>query len=304
VLTGISKRIIERALVFGGVTAFGRYRRRRDILVLAYHNVLRADERSSGERSLHLPWRQFVRQLDALERGHHVVPLTGVLEDRTSARRPNVVITFDDAYRGAVAVAAPELARRGMPATIFVAPGLLGRYTWWDQLADSRTGRVPAATRDRALAEYAGDGAAILRALRTSEVRPDGDAPRIATEDELFAAAAIPGITFGSHTWTHANLSVLPAPDVDRELRSSLEWLRARFTCSIPWLSYPYGLYTEQVKRAAESAGFVGSMRVDGGWIGSALARAPQALPRYNVPAGLSIHGFRLRLAGWGAGAA
>jgi peptidoglycan/xylan/chitin deacetylase (PgdA/CDA1 family) len=294
------KQLAERALVGMGAAAVGRALRRRDVLILAYHNVLPPGERPSGDTSLHLPHAEFTRQIEALARTHEIVPLSSILDESPAGPRPRAVMTFDDAYVGALRVAVPELVRRRIPATIFVAPGLLGTQTWWDALADEDVGAVPPAVRDRALTELAGEGEAILAWKPAAAQLPAVSSLRIGTEADLIAAAQ-PGITFGSHTWSHANLAALSPDALHRQLRASMDWLRERFSNFTPWLSYPYGLYSPSVERAAADVGYAGALRVDGGWHRSSPGRSAHALPRYNVPAGLSTDGFRLRLGGIGA---
>jgi hypothetical protein len=79
-----------------------------------------------------------------------------------------------------------------------------------------------------------------------------------------------------------------------------MTWLRERFASFIPWLTYPYGLYSPAAQAAADKAGFTGALRVDGGWLRSHAPRAAFALPRMNIPAGVSINGFRMRIDGIG----
>jgi hypothetical protein len=65
-------------------------------------------------------------------------------------------------------------------------------------------------------------------------------------------------------------------------------------------LAYPYGISSPEVERAAKAVGYMAAFRVHGGWMKRADTR--WSLPRFNVPAGLSRAGFRLRLAGHFAG--
>ncbi|HEX8692861.1 MAG TPA: polysaccharide deacetylase family protein, partial [Longimicrobium sp.] len=274
---------------------------RQDTLVLAYHNVVPRGEAPSGERSLHLPRAAFAAQLDALARTHDVVPLAEVLAPASpGARRPRAAITFDDAYRGAVTAGLEELAARGLPATFFVVAGRVGGGPfWWDALADG-AGALPPAFRARALDEARGEEGAVLALARELGLA-DGDVPAHALpagEAELRAAASVPGISFGAHGWSHASLARLEGEGLERELAAPLAWLRARFPfATVPWLSYPYGLSSPEAARAAAAAGYQGAVRVDGGWVrGGEIDR--YAVPRLNVPAGLSRAGFRLRAAG------
>lgn len=293
------KQLAELGLVWSGVPRVALAGHRHRTLILMYHDIVPLGESPAGDVSLHLPQELFSEQLDALARTHDVVPLADVLTiAATRAKRPRVAITFDDAYRGALIAGVPELARRGMPATIFVPPGLLGeRRFWWDVLAASSGGVIDPALRDRALNEWRGEGDVILQAVHSA-----GDAglpvyASSATESELASVAAIPGITFGSHTWSHPNLAALDAQRLAAELRRPLEWLRERYERVLPALAYPYGLQSAAVQRAASAAGYATAFCVDGGWLVEPLS--PYAMPRLDVPAAVSKAGFRLRVSGF-----
>lgn len=278
-------------------------RSRNRSLVIAYHNVLSPGQLPSGDASLHLGFADFRAQLDLLQAHCDVVPLGALLEPPSGSGRPRVALTFDDAYRGALRVAVPELVRRGLPATLFVTPGLLGDQSfWWDQAARAAGGSaVPPSQREEALETLRGEGERIRAAWAGRGIPLDAhDLPaelRSATEPELEAAAAAPGITLGAHTWSHPNLTALEEAERDRELREPLEYLKGRFPgTTIPWIAYPYGCFDERVMEHARRVGYQGGLRVEGGWLGN--AELPSlATPRMNVPAGLSAERFLLRLA-------
>lgn len=298
----VIKPVVEHLIIASGIAAAKRRAIHGQTLILAYHNVVPDGETARGDLSLHLPQRRFAEQLDCLASLGDVVPLADI--DAPNPRgRSRFVITFDDAYVGALTAGVAELKKRGVPATVFVAPALLGGTTWWDTLADPRLGAVRPDTRDLALAEFAGRGTDVL-AWAAREATPVADAaglPKIGTIDEVRASLVYDGLTIGSHTWSHANLSTLDAPALMHELRAPHEWLRTQLGGRyVPWISYPYGLWDSGVERAASEAGYVGGLRVEGGWM-----RQPStnrfAFPRYNVPRGLSANGFVLRLSGIGA---
>jgi peptidoglycan/xylan/chitin deacetylase (PgdA/CDA1 family) len=297
------KGTIERVLVASGVAALARRRRRGDTLILAYHNVVPASAVVAGERSLHVSQARFAEQLDRLTRTHDVVPLAAVLAGG-SGRRPRVAITFDDAYQGAVTVGVAELARRGLAATIFVAPAFVGGGTfWWDALADPETGALDDAVRDRAIWHLGGRDAEV-RAWAPGERHTLASVAAhqcVATEAELAAAVRHPGITLASHSWSHPNLATLSGVQLSDELRRPLTWLRERFSPVISWLSYPYGLANDEVEREAAASGYDGAVRISGGWLSRNAVPRLHAVPRYNVPAGLSQAGFILRTAGVGS---
>jgi peptidoglycan/xylan/chitin deacetylase (PgdA/CDA1 family) len=289
------KRVAERMLIRMGVAEIARRGSRGRTVVLAYHNVVPDNLKPSGDLSLHLPRRDFARQLDLLAESHYVAPISA-LASPANADRPVVVITFDDAYAGALTAGVEELVKRGMPATIFVAPDLLGTVPWWDILARQNGGAIPDALRREALGHRQGRRGSILANVTTVDAANLAVA-RIGTESELTSAASRPGITLGSHSWSHPNLSSLEGTTLDAELTRPREWLTARFSMVVPWLSYPYGLFNPSVQRAAERAGYSGALRIDGGWIPRPCL-LPFAMPRMNVPSGLSLDGFRLRVAG------
>jgi peptidoglycan/xylan/chitin deacetylase (PgdA/CDA1 family) len=299
------KHLAEAAIVGSGVTRLTRYAHRSRVLVLAYHNVVPTGEAFDGDWNLHLPQREFALHLDTIRRTHDVVPLASILDASPPRARPRVVITFDDAYAGALDAGVGELEQRGMPSTIFVAPGLLGRVTWWDALARGGRAGLPELIRNHALEDLAGKGDEIVDWAKTSG-HLSGEAsrrPRIARLDELKHAAGRPGVTLGSHTWSHPNLRALTPTEVRDELTTSLDWLRASFSeTTIPWLSYPYGFWSESVCQGAAEAGYVAAVRVEGGWVAADPRASRYGVPRLNVPLGMSVNGLSLRLAGIAAG--
>ncbi len=292
------KRLAEQALIESGIEGFVRKRQGGRILVLAYHNVLADRDSCRGDRSLHLPVSEFAKHLDAIVATHEVVPLDAVMDTDTEMSPPRVAITFDDAYHGALTTAVPELTRRGLPATIFVAPAILGTVTWWDSLAERSGTSLSTADRDRALTTFAGKSGAVFEGFGVRGSHEPAALPRIGSEADVITAAAQPGISIGSHTWSHWNLSVLGRAELQEELERPLEWLRQRVSSFTPWLSYPYGMFNSSVEDAARVAGYRGAFKIDGGSLKREAFERPHALNRLNVPAGLSLNGLRLRLAG------
>jgi len=291
------KALAERAMVEAIRLMPARATLRARVLVLGYHNVVPDGVEPTGDRSLHLGLSAFRRQIEILADHAEVVSLAEVGAG-TAGRRPRVVITFDDAYRGAVTLAAQELSRLGLPFTLFVTPGRLGDRFWWDTLAPASGSWAPD-HRARVLTEYCGtqQGAEEWGALRGIAAREVGPWLRAATEDELIACLRGTNATVGAHSWTHPNLATISPPELTEELERPLRWLRERFDRVLPWLAYPYGSTSTTVARAAREVGYAGAFRIEGGWWST--ADDPFRSPRWNVPSGLSSNGFRIRLAGW-----
>lgn len=296
-----TKGIAERVLVAAQLPEVGRWWHRQRTVILAYHNILPDGERASGDRSLHLPRKRFEQQLDCLSETHDVVGLDELIPTRPRSGRPRAVITFDDAYRGAIEYGLPELSRRGMVATLFVAPSLLGdRPFWWDLLASAATGVVPGGLRDEALTAHCGRHDEVLRELSPEDegVKQVPSHSRSATEAELLAAVKAHDVLLGSHTWSHPNLTQLDETDVSSELERSWRWLTDHFSSVVPWLAYPYGLTSDSVARLARGV-FEGALSLTGRVAPASLnGTVRYRVPRINIPAGLSLEGFDLKVSG------
>jgi peptidoglycan/xylan/chitin deacetylase (PgdA/CDA1 family) len=295
------RSLAEQTLIRLGVNRIAHRAHRSDTVILAYHNIVPSGKTPWGDSSLHLQQAKFAAQLDALVRSHDVVSLDALFDKRSeSLTRPRAIITFDDAYAGAITAGVSELVKRGLPATIFVAPALLGKLQWWDILASGTCGVLPVPARRYALDTLAGKGELILQWAGVSIEEDDLEVlrPRIGTEAQVMAAASLPGISLGSHTWSHPNLTALTPEELNSELSRALKWIIAHSNRTLVWLAYPYGLYNDDVARAAANLGYVGALRIDGGLVSSLHPLVPTALPRINIPAGISQEGFRLRLVG------
>jgi peptidoglycan/xylan/chitin deacetylase (PgdA/CDA1 family) len=289
------KSLVEKALR----RSFGDPARMRSrALILAYHNVVPDGFEGQGDRSLHLALGAFRRQLDLLQAHCRVTSLSDLLENGPAHDRLSVAITFDDAYAGAVELALPELAQRGLPATLFVAPGLLGARTfWWDELAQG-PGGLSAARRRAAIDTHGGRSDAIRAAL--NDHGSPASLPRwyaCADEEPVRSLARFEGLTLGAHSWSHPNLTRLTAQALIPELTRPLEWLASTTARTVRTLAYPYGIHSPEVQAAARAAGYDAALRVEGGWF-RREAGDPLVVPRFNIPAGLSEDGFMLRLSG------
>ena len=297
-IRAVLKRNAERALTTDGARRVFARRRRGKVLILAYHGIIPDGEKAAGEPALFVTRREFAAQLDELKREGLVVPLAQI--DQHTEDAPRIAITFDDAYEGAVRYGVEELAKRKLPATIFVAPGRLNRHVfWWDAL--SRGAVVEESLRSFALGSLAGLDESVRAWMADNNVPYTSALPRYActaTHAELREAVNHPGITVASHTWLHPNLVSLSPAATITELVRSREWLETEFgDKAIPWLAYPYGLDSPRLHRAAASASYEGAVRISGGWHRPHDV-SPFARPRLNIPAGLSLAGFRARING------
>ncbi len=306
-----AKRAVEWLLVTSGVANRAITQAGRNGVVLAFHNIVADGARVAGDRSLHMPRGLFAGMIRELSRRGAFVPLDEMVWSASTTRSLHFAVTFDDAYLGAVTHGIDVLHALHVPATVFVAPGLLGQAsTWWDDIGEYFGGEIPPLKRDVWLdGPAAGRADAIRAEFAITDGAHDagrraavGDAAVIASREQLLRAAQHDGVTLGSHTWSHPNLAALAsnptlAQVLHEELTQPLEWLRQSGARMVPMLAYPYGRWSDAAANAVSAAGYRAAFRVDGGALGS-IAQTPFALPRINVPAAMSANGLLLRVAG------
>lgn len=295
----IAKSLVEKALRATGAPTRARSLRHRDTLILCYHNIVPTGLTAVGDISLHLPQQMFARQLDLLTRSYDVVPLENALDPVPVTRsRPRVVITFDDACAGALTAGTDELVQRGLPATFFVTPGMIGAGPyWWDAIRDASGQALQGAARDFILETLQGRNEPAREwAVSKGYTLADVPAHQLAGSETLLQNAVANGMTVASHTWSHPNLAALDEDDCRTELSSARDWLASRFPGFLPWLAYPYGLLSPAVERTVAQSGCTCAVRVEGGWMNGAAE--PYRIPRLNVGSGLSLEGFDIRVSG------
>lgn len=117
------KRFLKRSIARTFAIGTSASDPRRGVAVLAYHGT--SDEPGDPW------WVDFRGQMALLERlDYDVVPLARAVEIVLSGRtpaRPTVALTFDDGYHNNLSSAFAELARRGWPASVFLASSLVDR---------------------------------------------------------------------------------------------------------------------------------------------------------------------------------
>jgi peptidoglycan/xylan/chitin deacetylase (PgdA/CDA1 family) len=290
--------LAERFLADSGIARRLMATRGGRRIVLAYHNVVPEDSSAWSGASLHLPAHKFREQLELLAEAFDVVPLADLVSSPKASDRPLAAVTMDDAYHGAVTAGIRHLAQLGIPVTVFVPPGRLGGQAfWWDRVDIDLDG----AHREHALQEHRGqqdrvEAWARAEKLRFRELPVHAHSATIGELDD--ALAVHPGLTLASHTWAHPNLPAITEAELTSELERPLPWLREHFPGrTVGWLAYPYGEAGARERAAASAAGYDGACLVRGGWFTTDPVD-PYSIPRLNVPAGVSIRGFALRLAG------
>ena len=178
---------------------------RPKLTILYYHSIPRAEVTA-------FDWQMsYLRKNCLVVRADH----QGVLGET----RPNVAVTFDDAFRSVREQALASLIRYEIPATIFVPTGYLGRAPGWQMEGNGSSDEC------------------------------------VMSVDELQSMAS-DSIRFGSHTVDHPKLSQLSDSDVLQQLRKSRETLEAIVGYAIDTLAFPYGDFGSDTVRLCAQAGY------------------------------------------------
>lgn len=219
-------------------------RRNEPTLVLCYHALS-----ENWPAPLSVTPHRFERQIATLARRG----LRGVkFADAASgaAGRGTVAITFDDAYRSVLELAAPILARFEMPATVFVPTSYPDRA---EPMSWPGIDRWVGTEHEHELLPLSWDE---LGALHES------------------------GWEIGSHTQTHPRLTTIDDETLKAELRDSLQACEAAIGVPCRTIAYPYGDHDERVIKATREAGYAGAAALP-----SPLTAAsnPYAYPRIGI---------------------
>lgn len=296
-LSPVRRSLKALALRLPIVTGWSAARRRRvnRATIFCFHDVS-ADVRSAarGERSLHVPAGEFAEYARWIAAAYSVIPLRELVARHASGRalHGTACLTFDDAYEGVLEHALPVTRALGVPVTIFAVAQASRDRTgfWWDALADA--GALTAAERERCLTGRRGDGA-LVHAEHPRLGDPRTWTPRAAGWDALRAVAG-DAVSIEAHTLHHCNLASLEPFALQAELaRAPFE---AELGVAPALVSYPYGLVNDLVVRAAAHEGYVAGVTMAFGQAGR--GDHALALPRVNVPAGISMDALECRAAG------
>lgn len=263
---------LQRSLHYSGLASlYPRLWRPEGFLALMYHSVAdsaRAPYLAPGSA---IPADIFERQLRLLRRTCNVISLAAAVDCQLSGREPPanaVVITFDDGYLDNFDVAAPLLAKYGLPATLFVCTGYVARREpqWIDELHTAfrfrQVQRLELPTRPVAFSLESPKGerdayevvSAELLSLDyitrrrvldevKAQLRPSTEPPPLTLGwDDLRAMRReYPGFEFGLHTHDHVDLSRMSVAAAVAEIAKSQQVFRAEMGYAARYLTYPYG---------------------------------------------------------------
>ena len=229
------KRLLFSLLNAAGLTRLCAWYFRKHVAFLCYHGVTnRPADLPRDVKGLHVQVERFKQHLDFLQRRYHVISLADFIaaqHHRKSLPAYSLVLTFDDGFRNFLTVAAPLLAERKMPATVFLIT-------------------------DRAAQEQ-------IESLDT-EWSPEDD-QRYLSWAEARQLQQSPYFNFGSHTCSHPGLLTLSPRESRHELQHSYEDLMSHLDIEVSTLSYPKGQYSKVIANEARNVGYACAVTTDRG---------------------------------------
>jgi peptidoglycan/xylan/chitin deacetylase (PgdA/CDA1 family) len=297
---------------------------RPSALVLGYHRVTEDGRDPFGLAVSKAHFEGHMEQLARRGVASRLAAVVGALSDGRPAEG-GVAITFDDGYVDNLEIARPVLDRLGLPYTVFVTTGRLGRRFWWHRLADLV--RSLAATEERLEFESGGrawaietrgggpgrrsglsDAYRVLAGLGADEREhilddlgprsedPGGPPERAMTADELRVLASGDRAELGAHGVTHAPLDGLDERSARSEIRESGTALARLTGRPVRHFSYPHGRTSAGVRSLVREAGYEAACASEPSPV--FRGRDPFGLPRVWVP---DVDGreFDRWLSGW-----
>jgi peptidoglycan/xylan/chitin deacetylase (PgdA/CDA1 family) len=229
------KKLLLTSLCALGVHRFVAWWNRKRVIILCYHGVTENSNRYPGSSVGQDVYRDnFARHLDYLRRHYRIISL----DEYVAARRAHkplqpytVVVTFDDGFLNFATVAAPLLAERNIPSTVFVIT---------DALKASEN------------ASHNGSGAL-------------SDDERFLSWREVRKLVQSQLIKIGSHTCSHPHLFSVSADEVARELSESRIAIQDQLQSEEIAFAYPYGGFTASLTEQARAEGYHCALTIEGG---------------------------------------
>jgi peptidoglycan/xylan/chitin deacetylase (PgdA/CDA1 family) len=217
-------------MIAAGATEFARWLAKRRSMILCYHGVGASSTRTDPG-FLRVQPERFRAQLRLLLKAGFEFVSVAEFAERAGGTQPPaglVALSFDDGMEDNHSTVLPILREHGLPATVYVVTGLLGKPNPW--------------------------------------LAPEAEA-RMMAPDELHDLVGA-GIEIGAHTITHPDLSVLDADSCFREVMESKRELEEMLDCPIRTFAYPFCRYGENALAAVQAAGFEAAVTCEryGSW--------------------------------------
>jgi peptidoglycan/xylan/chitin deacetylase (PgdA/CDA1 family) len=274
------------------------------LLVLIYHRVLAVSDPILPDEP---DVTAFAAQMDLIRQNFQVLPLADAARQLAGGTLPprSVCITFDDGYANNCDLALPILAQRGMPATVFVAPGFLSGGRMFNDTVIEAIRRAPVeldlsdlgfgrhvladpGARVKAIAsilpvlKYLPQAERLQRAGAIAD-RVGADLPTdLMMTEEQVRRLHRSGIEIGAHTVNHPILANADDDTARREIFTSKQRLEDITGSEVTSFAYPNGGpgrdYSGRDVDLVRQAGF--DLAVSTAWGAAPTMRDVMQIPR------------------------
>jgi len=188
----------------------------------------------------------FAVKMKFLKTEANVISLADYLHSKLSARRLNVVLTFDDGYKSWIRTAAPVLRELQLPAVFFVSSGFVGLSEADEQMFVQSNLKIASKTTGS-----------------------------MSKQDLQFLGNS--GFDIGGHTQNHVNLGCVRTPtEAMREIADDKNQLEAIVGKEVKYFAYPFGACRNpsvDLENVLARAGFRASVTTEGGQNGPGQPR-------------------------------
>ncbi len=190
--------------------------------VLMYHRV--GEAHNDWEARYAISPANFAAHMRALARkGYRAIGIDALvdwLEGGPPLPEGAILVTFDDGFRGVREHALPVMESLGWPFTVFLVSDLIGQEDHWTRASN-----------------------------------PDGVTHPLLDADEIRDMQKR-GVSFHSHTRSHASLPTLDDGALAEQLAGSRQALAELLGKEVAYLAYPFGHVDARVVAATRAAGY------------------------------------------------
>jgi peptidoglycan/xylan/chitin deacetylase (PgdA/CDA1 family) len=202
------------------------------VSILMYHRV--GEAHNDWEARYAISPQNFAAHMQTLARkGYRAVSIDALvdwLEGGPPLPDGSILVTFDDGFRGVHEHALPALERLGWPLTVFLVSDLIGQEDVWTRTSNPASVTYPLLDTDE---------------IRDMEKR---------------------GVSFHSHTRSHASLPTLDDTQLTEQLAGSRAALAALLGHDVPYIAYPFGHVDDRVEAATQAAGYRAAFSTQSGF--------------------------------------
>jgi len=226
--------------------------------ILMYHMI--SDPESPQEERYACPPKTLQKHMQYLRANDYNIvnldTITEYLNNKVELPKKTIAITLDDGFSDNYENAFPIFQKFKIPATIFLASGMIEKTNTWMQAS----------------------GFSKRNMLSWSQI----------TEMQKS------GISFGAHTVNHVKLPELSADDMLTELVDSKQQIEDKLNITIKHFAYPYGLLDDTVRTMTEKASYTTACSTRSGF--NTLDTDPLILRRLEVYGTDSVRALKQKI--------